>query len=67
MCDTNQLVPIRFYGWIMAECLGRWTQQWAAEGAFDFEARFQNWSPTREVIRSLLEFILGPFSVPCSE
>ena len=47
-----QLVPIRFWRWVMVEWLGRWTQQWAAEGVFDilrpaFETALQ-----REAIRS---------------
>ena len=53
MCDTAQLVPIRFDGF-MAEWLGRWLQQWAARGVFKilrFPARY--WHPPYEAIRSL--------------
>ena len=33
MCDTGQLVPIRFFtGRVMAEWSRLWTQQWAADG-----------------------------------
>ena len=57
MCDTVHLVAIGFDGWVMAEWLGRWTHQWAAEGVFEI---VRNWVPTRDAIRPLLEFTLLP-------
>ena len=56
MWDIVQLVPIRFWRWVMAEWLERWTQQWAAEGVFEivrpaFETELQ-----REAIRSYSEY-----------
>ena len=51
MCDTVQLGPIRFDGWVMAEWLGRWTQQWVVEGvctpnSFTLETGFREWPDT---------------------
>ena len=52
MYDTFQLVPIRFDGWVMAERLGRWTQQWAAEGVFENLRPAFETGLRREAIRS---------------
>ena len=35
MGHTVQPVSIRIDGWIIAEWLGRWTQQWEAKGVFE--------------------------------
>ena len=62
MCDTVQLVPFRFDGWV--------GHGWEVETLditvgggrcfWDSEARVRNWAPTCEAMRTLLEFTQLP-------
>ena len=62
MCDTVQLVPIRFLtgGWVMADWSGRWTQQWAAEGIYILRPAFET------VLRLVTQFAHG-WNLPCCQ
>ena len=57
----HKFVLVCKYGWVMAEWLERWLQQWAARGVSKIlVSPVRYWHPPHEAIRSYLVFTLMP-------
>ena len=56
--NTIRLVPIHFYGWVMAKWLGRSTQQRVAELPQIMGSAVRYWHPAHGAIGSQLEFTM---------